>query len=523
MLKRALIVMFKPVLLFFLVFPSVLGAQSLRIARTVWASTPTEVPALASEIDQMLRTGHLQFGRDQADGTFPGRHHERMNQYHQGVRVLGGQIVWQKQSGLVLSVTGNIYDDIDVDVTPSLTVAETEARALALEGPEAFIVGETELVVLPLANRYALAYYVRTRSPDALQVSFIDAHSGVRLLTWNDMRTQHDGVGLGIGTWGDRKKMTTEQAAGTFRAVDTIRPFGIKTYDVGFDYWAWYDFETEEDSYLASDPDNMWEDGAVVDAHVYSGYTYDYYFKRHKRRGLDDKSLVAINYVHFIRQSYGYNNAFYDSYDNSINYGDGDGIESTFNSAALDIVAHEITHGVTEHSSGLIYLYESGALNEAISDIMGVATEFFFEPLGNGRQNADWVLFEDVYIKFGEYDRSFSNPQSVRDPDHYSIRYRGDEDEGGVHINSSIVNHAYYLMVMGGTNRVSGISVKGIGFDQMERMERIFYRGFVYYLVPSSNFSDAREATIRAARELYGAGGVEEQTVRAGWNAVGVQ
>ena len=87
MLKRALIVMFKPVLLFFLVFPSVLGAQSLRIARTVWASTPTEVPALASEIDQMLRTGHLQFGRDQADGTFPGRHHERMNQYHQGVRV----------------------------------------------------------------------------------------------------------------------------------------------------------------------------------------------------------------------------------------------------------------------------------------------------------------------------------------------------------------------------------------------------------------------------------------------------
>ena len=73
------------------------------------------------------------------------------------------------------------------------------------------------------------------------------------------------------------------------------------------------------------------------------------------------------------------------------------------------------------------------------------------------------------------------------------------------------------------TNRVSGISVTGIGFAQMERMERIFYRGFMYYLVPSSNFSDAREATIRAARELYGAGGVEEQTVRAGWNAVGVQ
>ena len=77
------------------------------------------------------------------------------------------------------------------------------------------------------------------------------------------------------------------------------------------------------------------------------------------------------------------------------------------------------------------------------------------------------------------------------------------------------MNHAFYLMVMGGTNRVSGISVNGIGFEQMDRMERIFYRAFMYYLVPSSNFSDAREATIRAARELYGAG-VEEQTVRAG-------
>ena len=136
----------------------------------------------------------------------------------------------------------------------------------------------------------------------------------------------------------------------------------------------------------------------------------------------------------------------------------------------------------------------------------------------------DGVIGEDTFINFGEYIRSFSDPLSARypNPDHYRIRYLGDLDRGGVHINSSIVNHAFYLMVMGGTNRVSGISVNGIGFEQMDRMERIFYRAFMYYLVPSSNFSDAREATIRAARELYGAG-VEEQTVRAGWNAVGVQ
>ena len=516
-----------PTLFLFSTFSSVLSAQSFRESRTVWASDSAEVPAIANEVDGMLSSGRLVYERSQVDGSFQGRQHERMNQYHRGVRVFGGQLVWQKQSGLVLSVTGNVYDDISINTTPTLTASRAEARALKLEGPEAFVVGDTEIVVLPLADGYVLAYYVLTRSPDVLQVSFIDAHSGERVLTWNDIRTQYEGVGLGIGTWGDRKKMTTEQAVGTFRAVDTIRPFGIKTYDMNFNYLGRLRLgRTGNDLYLASDIDNEWRGrGAVVDAHVYSGYTYDYYFKRHNRRGLDDRSLVAKNYVQFFpRYPIGHprnNNAFYLPFDNSVNYGDGDGKTFAPFSSALDVVAHEITHGVTQHSSDLIYRNESGALNEAISDIMGVATEFFFQPVGDGRLKADWLGGEDLFIDFGPYFRSFSSPTSG--PDHYSIRYTGDLDNGGVHYNSSIANHAYYLMVMGGTNRVSGISVTGIGFAQMERMERIFYRGFMYYLVPSSNFSDAREATIRAARELYGAGGVEEQTVRAGWNAVGVQ
>ena len=514
-------------LFLFFTLPSVLSAQPFRESRTVWASDSAEVPAMARAVDVMLNSGHLVYERSQIDGSFQSRHHERMNQYHNGIRVFGGQLVWQTQSGLVLSVTGNLYDDIGINTTPSLTASQAEARALELEGPEAFVVGDTELVVLPLADGYVLAYYVLTRSPDALQVSFIDAHSVERVLTWNDIRTQYEGVGLGIGTWGDEKKMTVEQAGGTFRAVDTIRPFGIKTYDMSFNFLGWLRLgRTGNDLYLASDIDNEWRGrGAVVDAHVYSGYTYDYFFKRHSRRGLDDRGLVARNYVNIGFAGRLKNNAFYFPPDNSMNYGGGDGVTFGPFSSALDVVAHEITHGVTQHSSGLIYLNESGALDEAISDIMGVATEFFFQPVGDGRLKADWVQGEDIYIYFGEYTRSFPDPKSAHGiyPDHYSIRYRGDLDRGGVHINSSIVNHAYYLMVMGGTNRVSGISVTGIGFSQMERMERVFYRGFMYYLVPSSNFSDAREATIRAARELYGAGSVEEQTIRAGWNAVGVQ
>ena len=500
-------------------------AQPFRESRTVWASAPAEVPAMARAVDVMLDAGYLVYERSQFDGTFPSRNHERMNQYHNGIRVFGGQMVWQKESGLVLSVTGNLYDDIDVNMTPTLTTSQAEDRALELEGPDAFVVGDTELLVLPLADGYVLAYYVLTRSPNALQVSFIDAHSDERVLTWNDLRTQYDGIGLGIGTWGDRKKMTTEQAAGTYRAVDTIRPFGIETYDMDYNLLAWLRIGPDgNDLYLASDLDNEWDDGAVVDAHTYTGYTYDYYFKRHSRRGLDDQGLVARNYVRLFPRGHLYNNnAGYFAAFNEIFYGDGDGEIFAPFSSALDVVAHEVTHGVTYHSSGLIYRNESGALDEAICDIMATAVEFFFQPVGDGRLMADWLGGEDVFIKPNRAIGIFSNPYRNHERDHYSNRYTGSRDNGGVHINSTIASHAFYLMVMGGTNRTSGISVTGVGFENIDRMERIFYRGFMYYLVPSSNFSDAREATIRAARELYGASGVEEQTVRAGWNAVGVQ
>ena len=114
------------------------------------------------------------------------------------------------------------------------------------------------------------------------------------------------------------------------------------------------------------------------------------------------------------------------------------------------------------------------------------------------------------------------------DPDHFSVRCVPPIcvetfDNGGVHINSSIANHAFYLMVEGGTNRTSGITVNGIGRAQMDRIESIFYRAFFFFLVPSSDFSAARQATIRAAQELYGAGSPEEQVVRDGWRAVGVE
>jgi Zn-dependent metalloprotease len=92
-----------------------------------------------------------------------------------------------------------------------------------------------------------------------------------------------------------------------------------------------------------------------------------------------------------------------------------------------------------------------------------------------------------------------------------------------VHRNSPIVTHGFYLFVEGGTNRTSGVSVTGIGFSNIERAEKIYYRAFTNYLVPRSTFSDARRATLRSARELYGPDGVEVQQLTQAWNAIGVQ
>ena len=107
------------------------------------------------------------------------------------------------------------------------------------------------------------------------------------------------------------------------------------------------------------------------------------------------------------------------------------------------------------------------------------------------------------------------------DADHYSKRYRGAADNGGVHHNSGIANQAFYLMAEGGVNRSSGQRVSGLGPGGREKAERIVYRGFTAYLTPSATFRDARAATLRAARELYGE--AEAAQVAAAWSAVGVE
>ncbi|HEV7500189.1 MAG TPA: M4 family metallopeptidase, partial [Vicinamibacteria bacterium] len=190
-------------------------------------------------------------------------------------------------------------------------------------------------------------------------------------------------------------------------------------------------------------------------------------------------------------------------------------------SGALDVVAHELTHGVTQYTSNLDYQGESAALNEAFSDMMGTSAEFFFQPPGNGPLKADYLLGEDITSPGAV--RSMDNPAQFGNPDHYSKRYVGPLDSGGAHVNATIPGHAFYLAIEGGQNRTSGLTVQGVGAANREQIEKVMYRGFTLMMPRQANFSIARAVTIQSARDLYGAGSAAERAVTQAWTAVGVQ
>jgi thermolysin len=189
-------------------------------------------------------------------------------------------------------------------------------------------------------------------------------------------------------------------------------------------------------------------------------------------------------------------------------------------SAALDVVAHELTHGVTGNSARLngFPYSEAGALNEGFSDMFGVSTSFFYQPAGNAALQASYFEGKDLTVPAGVFGRSLSNPASTADPDHYLQRIIG----GDPHYNSTIATHAFYLAIEGGTNRTSRLAVTGVGAANREQIEKVFYRAFAQLMPSNANFSMARAVTLRAAQDLYGAGSAPFNAVRDAWAAVGV-
>jgi Zn-dependent metalloprotease len=516
------------------------GSEAAEPVRVSAVSLP-EARAWRDRIDALLRAGGLGVRKARADTLMPERQHIRYAQLYQGVPVIGGDLAVQVAGDDVVSVFGTLYDGIALEATPTFDADHAVRIAERVSG-QPLGLRDPELGILPLATGgFALAYTVPVFSEEGRVVYEIDARTGAVLQARHETETQ-SAVGHGKGLLGDDKKMSVRAASGRFLGDDLLRPPLLETVDTkgSLDrvFQVLNALIPAAESDLIADSDNDWTDPIAVDGHAYAGYTYDFYFKRFGRRGLDGNDLKVRSIVHPVRlQDYAlyspdvigffFANAFYAG-NGVILLGEGlppgvtlGGQHFTPFAGALDVVAHELTHGVTQYTSSLIYQGESGALNESFSDMMGTSAEFFFQPPGSGPLKADYLLGEDITSPGAV--RAMDDPALLGYPDHYSRLYRGPNDGGGVHFNCTIPDHVYFLAIEGGRNRTSGLTVQGVGAANREQIEKVMYRAFTLMMPSAASFSVARAVTIQSARDLYGAGSAAERAVSQAWTAVGVQ
>ncbi len=448
------------------------------------------------------------------DGTTQTRYQQRVS----GAAVLGGQVtVLRNSAGRATSVVGAYFPGLRPST--SATVGKAKARGIVQRSIGARGTFRNQLQINPRTGR--LFYEVQSLRADQRPVRWVDAATG-RITKSYDGLTE----GTGIGVKGDTKTIDTTKNA-------TSGLYQLKTGDDRQETYDLQNATTETGGTLMTDADDVWNlnkgitspsQAAGVDAHYYAGVVDDFYGAVFNRNSLDDKGLKIVSKVHYDRR---YCNAFWNG--QFMTYGDGDGRTCLPLSGGLDVDGHEMTHGVTEFTSNLIYENESGALNESFSDMMGNTMEFYAAQ--NGKDPAgkpDWLIGEDVIPNATGNDgfRNMGDPQEFGDPSDYSQRYTGAEDNGGVHTNSGISNHAYYLAVNGGRNasctanaahgvllttKSCDVTVPALG---LAKAEHVFYDGFTS--LPSyANFCDARAATLAVA-------GTSSTAVGKAWDAVGV-
>jgi Zn-dependent metalloprotease len=262
-------------------------------------------------------------------------------------------------------------------------------------------------------------------------------------------------------------------------------------------------------------------DAAINEAYDGAGATYDLFKEIYGRNSIDNRGMTIESSIHY---RVGYDNAFWDG--QQMVYGDGDENlpedERLFNrfTIAMDVIAHELTHGITQFEAGLLYRGQSGALNESISDVFGALVNQY--SLGELAKAADWMIGKGLFTanvnargirSLKEPGTAYDDPVIGKDlqPAHMDAYVHTVEDSGGVHINSGIPNHAFY---------VTSVELGGYAW---EKAGRIWYVTLTDKISGDSDFQEFSDLTFAAAGELYGAGSLEQQAVRRGWAAVGIK
>lgn len=255
------------------------------------------------------------------------------------------------------------------------------------------------------------------------------------------------------------------------------------------------------------------KDQAVNEAYNNAGHAYDFYKKVFNRNSIDDQGMALIACVHYGRRI---NNAFWNG--EQMLYGDGDGTIFVGFTKSLDVAGHEMTHGVLMYECNLIYQGEPGALNEHFADVMGTLIEQWRRK--ETVEQANWLIGDEIMgpgvtakaIRTMKAERAYENDPILGtdpQPKHIKHKYTGQADNGGVHINSGIPNHAFYRVAI------------ELGGYAWEKAGSIWYKT-MRKLHAKSNFQEAAQTTYLVAGADYGRGSKEQKAVKAAWAAVGI-
>ncbi|MEV8605808.1 M4 family metallopeptidase [Streptomyces griseoviridis] len=454
-----------------------------------------------------------------ADGTT----HTRYERTYAGLPVLGGDLVVHAKDG---RITTSEATDATVTVptlTPKVTSATARGKALAAakkaDAKGAAIDTAPRLVVWAGdADRPTLAWesvvggLQHDDTPSELHV-VTDAATGKELFRFEGVQT-----GTGTGQFSGTVPLSTTLSGSTYQLVDGDRA-GHRTYDLNQG--------TSGTGTLFTDDNDVWGDGtqsnrqtAGVDVAFGAAATWDYYKDVFGRNGIRNDGVAAYSRAHYGNN---YVNAFWSDSCFCMTYGDGSG--NTHPLTALDVAAHEMSHGVTSATAGLTYSGESGGLNEATSDIFAAAVEFHADLPADV---PDYFVGEKININGNGTPLRYMDKPS-RDG---TSRDSWDSSLGGidVHYSSGPANHFFYLLSEGsGAKTVNGVAydsptsdglpVTGIG---IENAQQIWYRALTTYMTSSTNYAGARTATLQAAADLFGAYTPTYLAVSDAWAAINV-
>ncbi len=473
-----------------------------------------------------------------------GMTHLKYNQHYKGIPVLGGQFILHEKNGMIKSANGFTYPTPEVQNLEAGLTREQVKEIITTDEPEKTITARQSRFIPQRWNIEQVIYHPDRNVPEALLayhveyfssmidrwIYVIDASSGAVLEKYSGVCKLHN-HGIPAGTeatsvappggpatstdqdlLGINRTINTYGQTGQFFMIDASRPM-YSPSPQGL-------FESEglivtldaqntspQGNFNFTDitsSNNNWNDRTSVSAHFNAGTAYEYFRQTHNRNSINGQGGNIISLIHVADENgQPMDNAFWNGA--AMFYGDGN--QAFFPLArGLDVAGHEISHGVVQSTANLVYQGESGAMNESFSDVFGAMID-----------REDWQMGEDVvnpqFFPSGAL-RDLEDPHNGAaqgdfnggfQPKHVNEMFTGSADNGGVHINSGIPNHAYYLFAT------------AVGRD---RAEQVWYRALDTYLTASSRFIDLRIAAVQAAGDLYG--NAEIQAVENAMDQVGI-